>query len=125
KLLGFTNGEGKTARDTDLLRSLVFKKANHLLLIGSTDKQLLEAAKAYEASLAQQDLVINDLNEVYIHRKGGSLDEEEEWIRTPLHLSRLSKAIERTKVKLLHPPRQGKKLLVLDLDYTLFDCKSC
>lgn len=57
KLLGFTNEEGKTASDSDMLKSLVFKKSNHLLLIGSTDQQLLDAAKAYEASLSQSDLV--------------------------------------------------------------------
>ncbi|KAJ3356878.1 Ubiquitin-like domain-containing CTD phosphatase 1 [Allomyces javanicus] len=29
-----------------------------------------------------------------------------------------------TTIDLAHPPRPGKKLLVLDLDHTLFDCKS-
>ncbi|KNE69654.1 HAD hydrolase, family IIID [Allomyces macrogynus ATCC 38327] len=29
-----------------------------------------------------------------------------------------------TTIDLVHPPRPGKKLLVLDLDHTLFDCKS-
>ncbi|XP_028343306.2 ubiquitin-like domain-containing CTD phosphatase 1, partial [Physeter macrocephalus] len=45
-------------------------------------------------------------------------------LRTPLHLQRLEKAVAATHVQLLHPPREGKKLLVLDLDYTLFDCKT-
>ena len=30
----------------------------------------------------------------------------------------------RNRIDVLHPPRPGKKLLVLDLDYTLFDCKA-
>lgn len=31
--------------------------------------------------------------------------------------------VNKTELHLIAPPRKGKKLLVLDLDYTLLDCK--
>lgn len=37
---------------------------------------------------------------------------------------RLERRLAHTTIELIHPPRDGKRLLVLDLDYTLFDCKS-
>lgn len=37
---------------------------------------------------------------------------------------RLERRISRTEVKTLQQPRPGKKLLVLDIDYTLFDLGS-
>ena len=38
-------------------------------------------------------------------------------------MTSLEKQKSKIKIQILHPLR-GKKLLVLDLDYTLFDCKS-
>ncbi|PFH33787.1 HAD hydrolase, family IIID protein [Besnoitia besnoiti] len=118
KLLGFTNAKGGTARDADLLTSLRFQRERQMMLVGSTDAQLLAAAQAHAAALAQGDKLLDD----FAAASADVLTEDE--LRTPLHLSRLETAIERTQIHLLHPPRPGKKLLVLDLDYTLFDCKS-
>jgi ubiquitin-like domain-containing CTD phosphatase 1 len=42
----------------------------------------------------------------------------------PVHLKRLHKTSRELKINMIHQPRAGKKLLVLDLDYTLFDMKS-
>ncbi|KEP63117.1 UNVERIFIED_CONTAM: HAD hydrolase, family IIID protein [Hammondia hammondi] len=119
KLLGFTNAQGYAAKDTDLLSSLRFKKERQMMLIGSTDAQLLAAAQAHAAALAQSDSILDD----FLSSPSCAVASEDS-VRTPLHLERLEKAVERTRVQLLHAPRKGKKLLVLDLDYTLFDCKS-
>ena len=37
---------------------------------------------------------------------------------------RLRKRIESAKIKVLNSPRQGKKVVVLDIDYTIFDLNS-
>ena len=37
---------------------------------------------------------------------------------------RLRKRIENAKIKILNPARQGKKVVVLDIDYTIFDLNS-
>lgn len=39
------------------------------------------------------------------------------------HQDRLSRTLKRVDLQFLNRPRPGKKLLVLDLDHTLFDCK--
>ena len=42
----------------------------------------------------------------------------------PENLAKLARRVAAQPLKLLHPPRPGKKLLVLDIDYTLFDHRS-
>ena len=37
---------------------------------------------------------------------------------------RLRKRIENAKIKIINPPRPGKKVVVLDIDYTIFDLNS-
>ena len=36
------------------------------------------------------------------------------------NLLKVSRRVKEYKVEVLNPPREGKKLLVLDVDYTLF-----
>lgn len=36
------------------------------------------------------------------------------------NLLKISRRVKEYKVEILNPPREGKKLLVLDVDYTLF-----
>ena len=40
------------------------------------------------------------------------------------YLSKVEKRVQSYEVKVLNEPRPGKKLLVLDIDYTLFDHRS-
>jgi hypothetical protein len=40
------------------------------------------------------------------------------------NLAKLRKRVEKKQVQVLNAPRAGKKLLVLDIDYTLFDHRS-
>jgi len=42
----------------------------------------------------------------------------------PLYKARLEHCISHTKINLLHQPRKGKPLVVIDLDYTLLEMKS-
>eukprot|EP00168_Porphyra_purpurea_P013120 TRINITY_DN3558_c0_g1_i7.p1 TRINITY_DN3558_c0_g1~~TRINITY_DN3558_c0_g1_i7.p1 ORF type:complete len:169 (-),score=64.03 TRINITY_DN3558_c0_g1_i7:99-605(-) len=36
---------------------------------------------------------------------------------------KLRRRVANTKIKLMHPLRPGRKCLVLDIDYTIYDCK--
>jgi len=54
---------------------------------------------------------------------------EEELVQVDLSkdvvvIEKLNRVISVIDIALIHPPRKGKKLLVLDLDYTIFDMKS-
>ena len=42
----------------------------------------------------------------------------------PENAAKLARRVAAQPLKLMHPPRAGKKLLVLDIDYTLFDHRS-
>ena len=39
-------------------------------------------------------------------------------------VGKMTDSFIKTNIILIHPLRPGKKLVVFDLDYTLFDCKS-
>lgn len=39
-------------------------------------------------------------------------------------MAKIQKRIKDYDIKILNPSREGKKLLVLDIDYTLFDHRS-
>jgi len=41
-----------------------------------------------------------------------------------VYLNKVTRRIKEYNVKILNPLREGKKLLVLDIDYTLFDHRS-
>lgn len=41
-----------------------------------------------------------------------------------IYLSKIEKRIRSYNIQELNPPREGKRLLVLDIDYTLFDHRS-
>lgn len=41
------------------------------------------------------------------------------------NLLKISRRVKEYKVEILNPPREGKKLLVLDVDYTLFGETLC
>lgn len=41
-----------------------------------------------------------------------------------IYLAKINKRVRDYKITILNEPREGKKLLVLDIDYTLFDHRS-
>lgn len=42
-----------------------------------------------------------------------------------IYLTKVGKRVNSYKIQELNPPRESKRLLVLDIDYTLFDHRSC
>lgn len=79
--------------------------------MGSRESEIAEVSQAPEF----MPDVINDLD----------IEEEEVEIeKAEVYLSKIQKRIETYKIEELNPLREGKKLLVLDIDYTLFDHRS-
>lgn len=90
---------------------LGIKKGFKLMLMGSREEDIAEVSQAPE-NLPD---VINDLD----------IEEEEVEIeKAEVYLSKIQKRIDTYNVQELNPLREGKKLLVLDIDYTLFDHRS-
>eukprot|EP00920_Eleutheroschizon_duboscqi_P012310 GHVT01029444.1.p3 GENE.GHVT01029444.1~~GHVT01029444.1.p3 ORF type:complete len:114 (-),score=30.33 GHVT01029444.1:1002-1343(-) len=106
--------KGRAATDLDLLCALTFAKKNSFVLVGTpTAHALVEPSAPHHLPH-----VVNDLASDFTPACSSSSS-----MRTDIHLQRLARAIEKTTIAIINPPRQGRKLLVLDLDYTLFDCK--
>lgn len=59
--------------------------------------------------------MINDLEDI---GEEISVEQKEE------HLNKIKNRVEKLEIVQLNPPRPGSKLLVLDIDYTLFDHRS-
>ena len=51
-------------------------------------------------------------------------DEVEPTESREVYLEKIARRVREYNVTVLNPPREGKKLLVLDIDYTLFDHRS-
>uniref|UniRef100_A0A0A9X4J1 Ubiquitin-like domain-containing CTD phosphatase 1 n=1 Tax=Lygus hesperus TaxID=30085 RepID=A0A0A9X4J1_LYGHE len=103
---------GKMPTDDCLISNLNVKEGFKIMMMGS-----LETAIA-DANTIPDDLpsVINDFDieegeEVPIENK-------------EVYLAKIHKRVSDYEVKMLNPARPGMKLLVLDIDYTLFDHKS-
>lgn len=102
---------GKAAQDCDIISKLGLKPGFKLMMMGSREEDIAEASQAPE----NMPDVINDLD----------IEEEEVEIeKAEIYLAKIQKRIETYEIQELNPLREGKKLLVLDIDYTLFDHRS-
>lgn len=75
-----------------------------------------------EEDIEEMNAALTDLPEVV-----NDLDIEEQEVEIKdqeVYLAKIEKRIKEYEIKLLNELRPGKKLLVLDIDYTLFDCRS-
>lgn len=81
------------------------------MLMGSREEDIAEVSQAPE----NMPDVVNDLD----------IEEEEVEIeKAEIYLAKIQKRIQQYTINELNPLREGKKLLVLDIDYTLFDHRS-
>lgn len=100
--------KGKLPLDSIKLSDLNLVQNHTFTLLGTPDSELL-LEKNDDADDILDDFDLKDYND---------FDRLKENQRS------LARVIESTNIILINPWRAGKKLCVLDLDYTLFDCKS-
>ena len=109
KLMGIS---AKTPANTPLHKLKI--KKNKFMMVGTAEAQLVIPEPELD------DSVIDDLDVDYSY----TTVELDEVNANPDHRRRLERAYCGLNINLISPLRPGKKLLVLDLDYTLFDMKS-
>ncbi|KAL6764960.1 HAD-like domain-containing protein [Haematococcus lacustris] len=114
KLLGLKTKANKPAEDGDTLSSLAMKPGLKVMMIGTSETVIQATQKEAEAAPQVQDDF--DLTE----EQQGSLEVKDQ----PEVQEKLARRLRSVEVKILNPPRPGKKCLVLDIDYTLFDLGS-
>uniref|UniRef100_A0A673XXR1 Ubiquitin-like domain-containing CTD phosphatase 1 n=1 Tax=Salmo trutta TaxID=8032 RepID=A0A673XXR1_SALTR len=111
KLLGL-KVKGKPAEDEVKLGSLKLKPNTKIMMMGSREESLEDVL----APPPENDEVVNDFD---IEEEVIEVENREE------NLAKIARRVKDYKVEEMNPPREGKRLLVLDVDYTLFDHKSC
>jgi ubiquitin-like domain-containing CTD phosphatase 1 len=109
KLIGL-KCKGKPAEDSALLGELGLRPNAKIMMIGTKEADI-ETINS-EDMLAHASSVVNDLDipeeaEIPIAHR------EEYW-------AKIHRRVKEYKVTIFNDPRPGKKLLVLDIDYTLF-----
>uniref|UniRef100_H2Z0J8 Ubiquitin-like domain-containing CTD phosphatase 1 n=1 Tax=Ciona savignyi TaxID=51511 RepID=H2Z0J8_CIOSA len=104
--------KGKSAEDNAVLTDLKIKPNMKIMMMGTTEENLEEVlGPAPDVGEVINDFDIGDDEDV-------KLECMEE------HLAKIERRVKTYEVKKLNDPRKGKKLLVLDVDYTLFDHRS-
>ncbi|XP_059050522.1 ubiquitin-like domain-containing CTD phosphatase 1 [Achroia grisella] len=103
--------QGKVATDNCTLSELNLKPNLKIMMMGSLE----EAIEGARTKPDVGDEVVNDLD----------IEEEEVDVENQeIYLAKINKRVKDYKINILNEPRPGKKLLVLDIDYTLFDHRS-
>ncbi|XP_022344616.1 ubiquitin-like domain-containing CTD phosphatase 1 [Crassostrea virginica] len=110
KLLGL-KFKGKPPGDEVALTDLKLKASTKIMMMGTREEELDKVKEA------PKDLpeVVNDFD---IEEDEIAIENREEY------LAKIERRIKEYKISVLNEPREGKKLLVLDIDYTLFDHRS-
>ncbi|KAM6471479.1 ubiquitin-like domain-containing CTD phosphatase 1 isoform 2-T3 [Liasis olivaceus] len=106
KLLGL-KVKGKPAENDVKLGSLKLKPNTKIMMMGTREESLEDVL----GPPPDNEDVVNDFD---IEEEVVEVENREE------NLLKISRRVKEYKVEILNPPREGKKLLVLDVDYTLF-----
>ncbi|KAJ2723254.1 hypothetical protein GGI07_002756 [Coemansia sp. Benny D115] len=130
KLLGLV--KGRLPKDKDTLADLGVRSGTKVVLVGTRRADKLAVSK--RVSWLEQDGSFTGISPdvddpedpagsggypgVRPSGSGRSRVVSDEWKRG------LANLISSSEVRIMNQPRAGKKLVVLDLDYTLFDCKN-
>ncbi|GBF89622.1 ubiquitin-like domain-containing CTD phosphatase [Raphidocelis subcapitata] len=114
KLLGLKTKDGKLAGDDAKVGDLAVKATTKIMMMGQREEAIAQTeAAALAAPEVQDDFDLRPEEEQ-------ALDVRDQ----PEVLEKLERRIRSVEVKVMNPPRPGKKCLVLDIDYTLFDLGS-
>lgn len=114
KLLGLKTKAGKPAQDNVKISDLALKPGTKVMMMGTPEAVIQQtAAEAEKAPEIQDDLDLTPEAEQQLALEN-----------RPEIQEKLARRIASVNVEVLHPPREGKKCLVLDIDYTLFDLDS-
>lgn len=112
KLLNLRH-KGRMPDDDVRLSALRLRPGTKLMLMGSLEEDIAEA----NAPPKDAPTVVNDLD-VDIEDDEVAIENQE------VYLEKVARRVRDYKINVLNEPRPHKKLLVLDIDYTLFDHRS-
>lgn len=136
KLFGLTRSPGAGAPCDDVpLSTLITKAEQKVMMMGSTEAKIAAINTAAAAALASNEVADDfDIDYTAYARggtlagsagagKGGALVRGLRIHDAAAVAEKLRRRVSNLKVKLMHPLRPGRKCLVLDIDYTIYDCR--
>lgn len=117
KLFGIKTKSGQPLTDDVTLEETNFSDGMKVMMMGSkeTEIQDVEQASMIRQPPLEDDFDIFDDDE---------LDPDTRIPKEPEYAAKIARRVKHYKIKMLNEPRPNKKLLVLDIDYTLFDHRS-
>lgn len=110
KLLGLKTKNGQALTNSTLLDDINYKQNTKIMMMGTVEQKIDDVNKKPENLPEVVDDFDIDRNEEEVH-----VQNREE------NLVKISRRVREYKINVLNEPRPGKKLLVLDIDYTIFD----
>lgn len=108
KLLGLKTKNGQAVTNSTLLDDLNVKPNTKIMMMGTVEEKIEDINK-------KPDNLPEVLDDFDINVDEIRLENREE------HLAKIERRVKEYQIKVLNEPRKGKKLLVLDIDYTIFD----
>ena len=110
KLMGLKCTNKKAATDDTSLSFLVLKPGAKIMMVGTREDDLADVlGPPPDVGEVVNDLVdVPEAEELAVHKQ-------------EVYLQKIERRIKEYELKVLNAPRPGKKLLVLDVDATLFD----
>jgi len=109
KLLNLPKYRGQVPSDDLVVAELNLKPGTKIMMMGSVEEAIQDVVEAPE----DMPEVINDFDEDTANKISTEYREE--------YLAKVANRVEKYEVKMINDLREDKKLLVLDIDYTLFD----
>jgi len=133
KLLGLTRAPGGSGPDVPLA-AVITKPEQKVMMMGSREADIAaintKAAAVAAANEVQDDFDIDygAFGAAAPAGSGGAGVDGQPYRGVRIHNvaaveEKLRRRVANTKIKLMHPLRSGRKCLVLDIDYTIYDCK--
>lgn len=117
KLFGIKSKSGKPLNDDTTLEETNLVDGMKIMMMGSQEKEIrtIELASKVGLPPLDDDFDICDDDEV---------DPDSRIPNEPEYKAKIDRRVKHYTIKMIDKPRPNKKLLVLDIDYTLFDHRS-
>lgn len=117
KLFGIKSKSGKPLASEMTLEETTLIDGMKIMMMGSQEKEIRTIELASKAGLPQldDDFDIQDDDEI---------DPDSKIPKDPEYKAKIARRVQHYKIRMINQPRPNKKLLVLDIDYTLFDHRS-
>lgn len=115
KLFGLKSRDpSKQISDDTTLEELDIKDGMKLMMMGTQEKEINEIENTLTSDAPQ-------LDDDFDFHMDGEVDLDAMIQKDPVNKRKIECRIKHYKINMINQPRPNKKLLVLDIDYTLFD----